>query len=177
MTTLSADVVALLDLIADLPYGDRQALVKALRPARKAGVAMDGAGFWSAYREAQAAIIAEHGLMWKVRAQHDTVLAVLPAKYRSWKTERGTVLRYSADQRLPCARFWAGGELPEGLEIVAPARKTFEPQVVWFEPRSPRIGVWMYAMAADTLAAHQDQIAADRAARAARAAAELAEAA
>lgn len=160
-------VASILTDIAQLSDADRAALLEALRPtpvvATKPKTAkakgMTGQSFWTAYRSAQDAIIVEYGTAWKVRAvPGDTVLARLPAKYRSWKTERGTVLRYNPDQRLPGARFWPRGELPEGLDIVPPAR----PVTGQYDGMILHDGEWTWPVLANIAMARAEQSERDR---------------
>lgn len=92
-------------------------------PARKAPTARRTGGinafqFWAQHGKAVEAIIAAYGLSWKVRAPHgETVLATVPTCWRSGKTERGGIVRWSKDHRMPAARYWPEGRLPTGLEI------------------------------------------------------------
>ncbi|HTI81799.1 MAG TPA: hypothetical protein VL614_15225 [Acetobacteraceae bacterium] len=74
--------------------------------------------FWQAAGAAQRAIIDAYGLHWAVRAPiGETILVTVPPRLRSFKSERGTTIRYRADHRLPAARFWPGGEIPAVLEV------------------------------------------------------------
>lgn len=94
-------------------------------PARKAPTVRRTCGinafqFWAQHGKAVEAIIAAYGLSWKVRAPvGGSVLATVPTCWRSGKTERGGIVRWSKDHRMPAARFWVDGKLPEGLEITA----------------------------------------------------------
>lgn len=74
--------------------------------------------FWAAHGRAVQAIIADFGLNWKVKAPIGaTVLAGVPACWRSGKTYRGGIVRWSRDHRMPAARYWPAGALPAGLAI------------------------------------------------------------
>lgn len=74
--------------------------------------------FWRMHGEAVAAIGARYGDAWKIRAPFgDTVLATVASGWKSAKTERGTVVKWPADGRMPAAQYWPGGELPAGLVI------------------------------------------------------------
>ena len=67
----------------------------------------------AAVRAAQAAV----GDRWAF-VPGASVLVVLPAALRSYKSERGTVIRTRRDARVPAARFWPGGEIPAGAVLV-----------------------------------------------------------
>lgn len=101
--------------------------------------------FWRARGEA----IERAGARWHLDSESRWV--TIPAKWRTRRTERGTVLRWNADQRMPAARYWAGGEWPVGL--------------VWEEP-APVTTDWD-AIQANRDAAIAEQIVTDRALRAA----------
>jgi hypothetical protein len=86
--------------------------------------------FWDMRRAALEAICAEYGPRWGVLApQHDTVMVTVPAKLRSYKTERGTTVRFHKDWRMPAARFWSGGRLPAAL-AVHPEAPRHDPSIV-----------------------------------------------
>lgn len=89
------------------------------RPRQATVPAIGAERFWQAAGAAQRAIIEAYGMAWAVRAPiGETVLVTMPPRLRSFKSERGTTIRYRADHRLPAARFWPGGRIPATLEIV-----------------------------------------------------------
>lgn len=111
---------------ADVLAPTRTAIVVPLRKrsASKVAAAVPKAAkvgaweFWRLHGEAVAAIGARYGDAWKVRAPFgDTVLATVASGWKSAKTERGTVVKWPADGRMPAAQYWPGGELPAGLVI------------------------------------------------------------
>jgi hypothetical protein len=74
--------------------------------------------FWALHGQAVEKIRGEFGECWKAAAPiGKTELATLATCYRSAKTERGTILRWGKDQRLPAAQYWPGGVFPEGVTI------------------------------------------------------------
>lgn len=76
--------------------------------------------FWRLHGRAVGAVRAVYGDAWKIRAPFgDTVLATVASGWKSAKTERGTVVKWPADGRMPAAKYWPGGELPAGLVISA----------------------------------------------------------
>ena len=86
-------------------------LVKPVRKPRAAASkssAMTAEQFWALANDAIQVMIRNFGLNWKVTAHSETFECTLPSKFRSYKTERGTVIRFRADQRFPKASFCAG---------------------------------------------------------------------
>lgn len=76
--------------------------------------------FWRMHGQAVDAVRAVYGDGWKIRAPFgDTVLAMLPAGFKSAKTERGTVIKWASGYRMPAAKYWPDGRLPDGLVIEA----------------------------------------------------------
>lgn len=76
--------------------------------------------FWRMHGQAVDAVRAVYGDAWKIRAPFgDTVLATVASGWKSAKTERGTVVKWPADGRMPAAKYWPGGEFPAGLVIAA----------------------------------------------------------
>lgn len=76
--------------------------------------------FWRMHGQAVDAVRAVYGDAWKIRAPFgDTVLAMLPAGFKSAKTERGTVIKWASGYRMPAAKYWPDGRLPDGLVIEA----------------------------------------------------------
>jgi hypothetical protein len=98
------------------------------KPGAKAAV-LTALEFWALHAGAVAAIKAEHGERWGVVAPlGDTELVAVPACWRRFKTERGTVLQWHRDHRMPAARFWPTGELPIELVITPDyPRHPFQP--------------------------------------------------
>lgn len=98
------------------------------RKARKAVVAkapaMTAEQFFDARMAACRAVARECGPNWHL-VEGASHWCTIPAKLRSFKTSRGTTIksgdrRYKVvDARLPAARFWPGGALPEGV-VAAP---------------------------------------------------------
>ena len=95
--------------------------VEPAKPAPKAAkpAAMDGEAFYHAIGAARRAAIAELGLSWRDIAGA-TVLVDVPPRLRSFRTERGAVVRMPRDHRVPVARFWPGGNLPAALTVTLP---------------------------------------------------------
>lgn len=88
------------------------------KPAPRRAGGMNAFGFWLLHGQAVDAIIAVYGLDWKTRAPFgDTALATVPTWCRSGKTEKGGIVRWSKDHRVPGARFWPDRKFPTGLEI------------------------------------------------------------
>lgn len=89
--------------------------------------------FWQRHGAAVEAIRAVYGNGWKCRAPFgETELATVPPGWRSCKTERGTVLRWGRDHRVPAARYWPGQRLPLGLSIT-PDYPRHCPEIVYAE--------------------------------------------
>lgn len=99
----------------------REALAEARKPKaatvrRRGGI--NAFEFWRQHGQAVNAIIGVYGLEWKTRAPFgDTILATTPAGWRSGKTEKGGVVCWSKDHRMPAARFWPDQKLPDALTI------------------------------------------------------------
>ena len=75
--------------------------------------------FWAACAAAVDAIRARYGDNWKIHAPvGETVVATVPGKLRSYRTARGTVIRFRADHRLPAAKYWPDGSIPGDLAFV-----------------------------------------------------------
>lgn len=86
--------------------------------------------FWRRHGMAVQAIRAVYGGGWKCRAPFgETELATVPAGWRSCKTERGTVLRWGRDHRVPAACYWPDKRLPAGLAIT-PDYPRHRPEVI-----------------------------------------------
>jgi hypothetical protein len=72
--------------------------------------------FWRMHGQAVDAIRAVYGDNWRTAAPFgETELVELASGYRRAKTERGTILRWSKDQRIPSARYWPGQAFPDGV--------------------------------------------------------------
>lgn len=72
--------------------------------------------FWARHGAAVNAIVAQYGLSWKTRAPYgDTIVATAPKGWRSAVGERGGTVNWSPDHRMPAARFWPEGKLPDAL--------------------------------------------------------------
>lgn len=111
---------------ADVLAAPRTAVVVPLRKRSAGRVAVAASKavkinvweFWRMHGEAVAAIRAIYGDRWKVTSPFgQTVLATVASGWKSAKTERGTVVKWPADGRMPAAQYWHGGELPAGLVI------------------------------------------------------------
>lgn len=83
-------------------------------------VAVTAEGFWRAHGAAVRGIGDRFGTRWYLQAS-ETVCATVPSKLRSYKSERGTVIKFRADHRLPAACYWPGGVIPGEL-VYAPGR-------------------------------------------------------
>jgi hypothetical protein len=94
--------------------------VKATPKAKRAAIpTIDAPTFWRLHGAAVEAVIAIYGPGWKCRApMGETVLAVIPTRFRGHVGERGTLLKWRADHRFPAARYWPGGALPEGVQTL-----------------------------------------------------------
>jgi hypothetical protein len=108
------------------------AIIPAKRAARKPAAKakpLNALEFWAMHAEAVAAIKAEYGERWGVASPFGaTELVAVPACWRKFKTERGTILQWHRDQRMPAARFWPTGELPAELVITPDyQRHPFQP--------------------------------------------------
>lgn len=150
---------------------------KAPRKAAAAKVAKyGGEQFEKDLGAAQRAIVARYGLGWKCGApMGEAVPAVIPAALRRYKTARGALIQMPENQRVPAAKYWPGGILPDGLMIVADyARDTddrnarrqehskewmIEHGYVWFR------GAWAQPMEITGMLAREDQAATDEALR------------
>lgn len=84
---------------------------KSAKPAKLSALA-----FWRMHGEAVDKIRAEFGDDWKISAPFGkTELVTLASSLKSYKTERGTKLSWSPDQRFPAAEYWPNGAFPEGV--------------------------------------------------------------
>lgn len=142
---------------------------------KKAVASLTAFDFWSAHSSAVEAIGAKYGCAWKVAAPFgETVIANVPAKFRSGKTARGTIIRWPEDHRIPAAQYWPDGRIPSGLEIGADyPRDSAEHSSAdrpdeWYAARGliKRGDVWIDASEARVLAARDEQIAVNAALRA-----------
>lgn len=100
--------------------------------------------FWSIYCQAQAAIVARHGAGWKTKAPFgETVVVRLAPRLCAQRGERGGMVHWSRDWRMPAAQYWPGGALPAGLEVT-PDYPRYVPPVAPAKParrvRKPRTG-------------------------------------
>lgn len=114
----------------------------AAKPARrsKRGAEMSAPAFWAAYAAAVASIREQYGANWKITAPlYKTVLVTLPAKLRSYKSDRGVTIKYRADHRIPGPGFWPC-ELPAGLVLsVDPERADGAGSITWQLRRDYRV--------------------------------------
>lgn len=85
--------------------------------------------FWALHSQAVEAIRAEHGERWGVVAPFGhTELVTVPARWLKFRTERGTILTWRRDHRIPGARYWPTGELPCELTVTPDyPRHPFQP--------------------------------------------------
>lgn len=137
------------------------------RRARKAA-AMTGEAFFDARMAACRAVAAEHGERWDL-VPGASQWASIPSKLRSFKTARGTTIKCRADARLPAARYWPGGVLPDGV-TVAPTGGKLTPWVQHVRPLAdgefgPPAAYELHPMLARLAAAHAEQNADERARR------------
>lgn len=77
-------------------------------------VTMTAEEFFDARMLACRAIAAELGEHWHL-VEGASHWCAIPSKLRSFKTARGTTVRCHADARLPVARYWPAGALPDGV--------------------------------------------------------------
>jgi hypothetical protein len=105
---------------AQLRAAIAQAVEAAAPKPAKAPKAIGALAFWAAHGEAVASIIRRYGPGWKCKAPPgQTVLATLSPGLRSCKSQRGTLLRWGKDHRLPTPAYWPGGTLPVGVTVEA----------------------------------------------------------
>lgn len=90
--------------------------LKPTRRATRARVTMSGEDFFDARMIACRAIAAEHGEHWHL-IEGASQWCNIPSKLRSFKTARGTTIKSRADARLPAAKYWPAGTLPEGVTV------------------------------------------------------------
>ena len=115
-------LATLADRYETLAYSVKVALATEPRKAVRKAIAsrMDAATFWTLHAKACTAINAVYGDQWRVKAPFgETTLISAPAPLRKMKTERGTVITWRRDWRMPAAQFWPGGSMPTELEICA----------------------------------------------------------
>ena len=75
--------------------------------------------FWASHGHAVAACAGRYGENWRIAApMGETVLVTLPAKLCAYKGPLGTTIRYRRDHRMPGARYWPEGRLPDGVMVV-----------------------------------------------------------
>ncbi len=97
------------------PMSAKPRVVKAPKPAK-----LSALEFWRLHGQAVDSIRVIHGDSWKIAAPFgETELVTLAAGYKRVKTERGTVLNWSTDQRVPAARYWPGEAFPDGVTVQA----------------------------------------------------------
>lgn len=88
---------------------------KAKAPAKPKRVALlSGGEFFDARMLASRAVAADVGAAWHL-VEGASQWATIPSKMRSFRTARGTLCKAKPDARLPAARYWPGGVLPEGI--------------------------------------------------------------
>lgn len=106
-------------------------VIPAKRAPRKLGAkaaVLTALEFWAMHAEAVAAIQDEHGERWVVAPFGHTELVTVPARWLKFRTERGTILTWRRDQRMPAAKYWPTGELPCELTITPDyPRHPFQP--------------------------------------------------
>jgi hypothetical protein len=91
---------------------------RAIKPAKP--VKLSALDFWQLHGQAVERIRSEFGDSWRVAAPFGrTELVTLASGYRSVKTERGTLLKWPRDMRVPAADYWPSGAFPEGVTIEA----------------------------------------------------------
>jgi hypothetical protein len=89
-------------------------------PKKRAGARINALEFWRRHGLAVDSIRETYGLNWTIKAPFgETELVAVPPCWRSFKTERGTMLSWRRDNRIPAAKYWPDQRLPEGL-IVTP---------------------------------------------------------
>lgn len=95
--------------------------------------------FWRLHGQAVDAIRAGYGDSWKVHGPFGETELVTVTHTRA-KTERGTVLKWSADQRVPAARYWPGEAFPEGVTVNAdyPRHDATAARAIWKKHTAPR---------------------------------------
>jgi hypothetical protein len=104
---------------AQLRAAIAQAVETAAPKPAKAPKAMGALAFWAAHGEAVASIIRRYGPGWKIKAPSgETEVVTLASGLRSCKSQRGTLLKWGKDHRVPAAVYWPGGTLPIGVEVV-----------------------------------------------------------
>jgi hypothetical protein len=102
--------------IAELAANRATATSKAATKRHKAGIS--ALEFWRRHGIAVEGIIAVYGRNWKIKAPiGETELVIVPAGWRSCRTERGTLLKWGPDHRVPAARYWPSQILPPALTV------------------------------------------------------------
>ena len=98
----------------------RPAPVAVLVPKRNAvKPAVIGAEqFWTLHGQAVRNMIEAHGLSWRNNVPHETVEITLPPRLCSYVGPLGGRIRWRRDHRVPAAKYWPGGNLPEGVEAL-----------------------------------------------------------
>lgn len=116
MAAQSADLGAILELIAELPVGDRDALAKLLKPSA-AKRAMGAEAFFDAFQVARRNAGDRYGLRWVTLGY--ARWATLPTGLRSFKGPLGSTIKLPKDIRLPPAECWADGTIPLAADCFA----------------------------------------------------------
>lgn len=102
--------------IAELAAHKAAVASKPATKRHKAGIS--ALEFWRRHGIAVEGIIAVYGRNWKIKAPiGETELVIVPAGWRSCRTERGTLLKWGPDHRVPAARYWPSQILPPALTV------------------------------------------------------------
>ena len=90
------------------------------RKARATTPELSAFAFWRAADQARR----NAGAKWYL--DPDTFLVTLPTKLCGHTTERGTRIKWRRDQRFPAAKYWPGGQLPNGITPAVNVNSTWD---------------------------------------------------
>lgn len=147
---------------------------QAKRASRARGKGSIGAlEFWHMHGQAVDAIRAVYGDLWRIKAPFgETELVQVPACWRSYTTERGTKLKWSADQRMPAAAYWPSRVMPKDLTVVPDyprhtAASPAEHDAAWHRTHGYVLcgKTWINGLLVQSQLAHEDGIVLERAAK------------
>jgi hypothetical protein len=102
---------------------ERKVSVSARIVKRPVASTVTAVEFWQAHAAAVQSIRATFGGRWYLQAA-ETVMATIPAKLRSYKSERGTLIKFRMDHRLPIAKYWPNGLIPGDLQFAVPCARS-----------------------------------------------------
>lgn len=94
------------------------------KPVQPAVATITAERFWSLHKQAVTAIWNAYGERWHSRAPlSETVCLTVPARLCAMTGPLGGKIKWRRDWRMPAAKYWPGGVLPDcGLLIAPPVR-------------------------------------------------------